>query len=248
MKRILKQAKLSPDNSEAGLTIIESLMAVLVVGILLVGIYPMIAVAVANRVQARRVELATQAAKSYINGIRSGSIEPPAHTIELDTPSGDAEERAAQVAANRAAFVANAPTSGDLSGCPATQDPAKTANGYCTNANNLSLYCFDLDQGGCSADSSKDVIVQAYRSDQDLAADADLDYYLGLRVYSAYGFKNASDLERSTKEENAKATTISFNPNLPLVEISTEMASAEPKFSDYCDRLGCESNSTEDEE
>src|SRR6476661_831556 len=64
-------------SSESGFTLIESLMAVIVVSVLLVGIFPIIAFSVGTRVQARRVELATQAAKTYIDGVRSGAIVAP---------------------------------------------------------------------------------------------------------------------------------------------------------------------------
>ncbi|MUL36941.1 hormogonium polysaccharide secretion pseudopilin HpsB [Gloeocapsopsis dulcis] len=72
-------------NSQSGFTIIESLMAVIVVGILMSAIAPAIALSVATRVQARRVELASQAARTYIDGIRSGTITPPSTTIERST-------------------------------------------------------------------------------------------------------------------------------------------------------------------
>jgi type II secretory pathway pseudopilin PulG len=49
-------------------------MAVVVVSILLTAILPMIILSTATRVQARRVDLATQAARGYIDGVRSGVI------------------------------------------------------------------------------------------------------------------------------------------------------------------------------
>lgn len=75
----------SAQNSQSGFTIVESLMAVIVVGILMSAIAPAIALSVATRVQARRVELATQAARTYIDGIRSGTIAPPNTTIVRST-------------------------------------------------------------------------------------------------------------------------------------------------------------------
>ncbi len=65
---------------QSGFTIVESLMAIVVVGILLTVIAPVITLSVATRVQARRVELATQAVKTYIDGIRTGAIAAPSHT------------------------------------------------------------------------------------------------------------------------------------------------------------------------
>ena len=89
----LKQIQKIPPNNQAGFTIIESLMAIIVISILMVGIAPVLALSVANRVQARRVELATGAAKSYVDGIRSGSIAPPPITTttldQIAAPTSD---------------------------------------------------------------------------------------------------------------------------------------------------------------
>jgi prepilin-type N-terminal cleavage/methylation domain-containing protein len=74
-----KQQQASP-SSQSGFTIIESLVAVVVVGILLTAIAPVIILSVATRVQARRVELATDAAQTYIDGVRSKTIDPPPTT------------------------------------------------------------------------------------------------------------------------------------------------------------------------
>lgn len=72
-------------TSSLGFTIIESLMAIVVVGILMTAIAPVIAISVATRVQAKRVELATQSAKSYVSSVRSEAIAPPSTTVMLAT-------------------------------------------------------------------------------------------------------------------------------------------------------------------
>jgi prepilin-type N-terminal cleavage/methylation domain-containing protein len=62
-------------SRDGGYTIIESLVAMIVVSVLMIAIAPVMAFSVATRVQARRTELATQAAKAYIDGLRSESIK-----------------------------------------------------------------------------------------------------------------------------------------------------------------------------
>ena len=59
---------------DGGYTIIESLVAMIVVSVLMIAIAPVMAFSVATRVQARRMELATQAARSYIDSLRVGAI------------------------------------------------------------------------------------------------------------------------------------------------------------------------------
>ena len=73
MKR-QQQQNLS-QSRDGGYTIIESLVAMIVVSVLMIAIAPVMAFSVATRVQARRVELATQAARAYIDSLRTGAIK-----------------------------------------------------------------------------------------------------------------------------------------------------------------------------
>lgn len=75
---------LTPPSTQSGFTLIESLLAIMIVSILMVGIAPVIVLSVATRVQARRVELGTQAARTYIDGVRSGKITIPKNTVLLE--------------------------------------------------------------------------------------------------------------------------------------------------------------------
>jgi len=77
---------------DGGYTIIESLVAMIVVSVLMIAIAPVMAFSVATRVQARRVELASQAATAYINALRVGAIKPPPNsqtpTSRFPAPAG----------------------------------------------------------------------------------------------------------------------------------------------------------------
>ncbi|MEG3880755.1 hormogonium polysaccharide secretion pseudopilin HpsB [Microcoleus sp. herbarium7] len=63
-------------SQDGGYTIIESLVAMIVVSVLMIAIAPVMAFSVATRVQARRMELATQAARAYIDALRTGALKP----------------------------------------------------------------------------------------------------------------------------------------------------------------------------
>jgi len=63
-----------PHSRDGGYTIIESLVAMIVVSVLMIAIAPVMAYSVATRVQARRIELATMAARTYIDALRVGAI------------------------------------------------------------------------------------------------------------------------------------------------------------------------------
>ena len=71
-----RQQQNLPQSRDGGYTIIESLVAMIVVSVLMIAIAPVMAFSVATRVQARRVELATQAARTYIDALRTGAIKP----------------------------------------------------------------------------------------------------------------------------------------------------------------------------
>ncbi|MEG3919664.1 prepilin-type N-terminal cleavage/methylation domain-containing protein [Microcoleus sp. T3_A4] len=67
-------------SRDGGYTIIESLVAMIVVSVLMIAIAPVMAFSVATRVQARRTELATQGGKAYIDALRTGAIRPTGST------------------------------------------------------------------------------------------------------------------------------------------------------------------------
>ncbi|MBD1826093.1 prepilin-type N-terminal cleavage/methylation domain-containing protein [Microcoleus vaginatus GB1-A2] len=78
-------------SRDGGYTIIESLVAMIVVSVLMIAIAPVMAFSVATRVQARRVELATQAARTYIDALRTGAIKPGVvgSGFPIQAPAGD---------------------------------------------------------------------------------------------------------------------------------------------------------------
>jgi prepilin-type N-terminal cleavage/methylation domain-containing protein len=84
-----KQQQIIRPSGESGFTIIESLVAIIVAAILLAAIAPVIILSAATRVQARRVEQATQATKSFIDGVKTKSIDAPSKVIELEPSTKD---------------------------------------------------------------------------------------------------------------------------------------------------------------
>ncbi|MDJ0696180.1 hormogonium polysaccharide secretion pseudopilin HpsB [Mastigocoleus sp. MO_188.B34] len=213
----LKLQRIQPHSGEAGFTIIESLIAIIVVGILLTAIAPVIVLSVGTRVQSKRVELATQAAKTYIDGVTSGSIESPPIT---------------QKDSNLIAQV-NAP-SGNLN--------CKTDNEYCSSPKDKTyqVYCLDgSGDGTCKKDDPKDMLVQAFAYNPS-TDEANSGYRLGIRVYRADAFKDGKSLEKS--DDKKKATQSSFSGAIsklkaPLLEMTTDIASRNTTFADFCSRL-----------
>ncbi len=206
---------------EGGFTIIESLVAILVVSILLVAIAPVLSLSVATRVQSRRIELATQAARSYIDGVKTKKIAAP------EAP-----------ASNTTLTDFAAPTPSGSFNC--------TANSYCTttttSATATNLYCIDFDSSGsCEITSTTDMVVQAFRPNNNNSAAG---YALGVRVYRVDAFKETTTLLKNTS--TTKTTQATFTGGVgqrkaPLVEITTDINDTVPKYSDLCARYtgGC---------
>lgn len=214
---IQRRMQYDKKHEQNGFTIIESLMAIVVVSILLAAIAPVLALSVANRVNTRRIELASQAARAYIDGVRAQVITAPA-------PSATNGVTLAQFPA---------PTTSGSFNC--------SANSYCTNTATsttpTNLYCIDSDgDGNCTHTSVRDLVVQAFRFNPNTAVST-RGYAMGVRVYRADAFARTSTLERGA--DGAKQSSFSGTlgrRTVPLAELTTEINEVEPKWADICDR------------
>lgn len=244
---------ISQTKQDGGFTIVESLLAIIIVGILMVGIAPVIAISVATRVQARRVESATQAARTYIEGTRATSIQAPNARVYME--AGTLKNSKGGILFDGAM---EPPSIDILSGC-LTQSTAKSnskckTNNYINNLENgatSSVYCFDVDGDGvCSVDSIQDMIVQAFRSTSvsdpaSTVLDAEQGYILGIRVYRTDGFEGSNPFRASNSTDNQKAAAFAGglgDKKAPLVEITTDITirgnDITKLFPNICARLG----------
>lgn len=193
----------------------------------MIAISPAIVLSVATRLQTKRIELATNASQTYIDGVRSGAIAAPPITDTDTFPTP-----------NEVEF----PIGGSLD-CPirpAGATPAPTAF-YCTTETpNSYLYCINNDNSpdGCTLDSTKDMIVQGFGIGQDPSPDKG--YQLGVRVYRADAFKDSDALKKSNPSNKVEAFTVTSglgDRKAPLVETTTEIVTNKTTYSDFCKRL-----------
>lgn len=216
-------------NREEGFTIIESLVAILVVSILLVAIAPVISLSVATRVQSRRIELATQAAKSYIDGVKTKKILAPSGPTTATTLT-----------------ATSAPTPTGTLTCTNSTTPVESNCSVPTPPTGTSLYCIDFDGSGiCESTSVTDMVVQGFRPNNNISTAG---YALGVRVYRADAFAlSSTTLSRNNASgNNEKVTQATFTGGAgqrkaPLVEMTTDINDTVPKYSDLCARYtgGC---------
>jgi prepilin-type N-terminal cleavage/methylation domain-containing protein len=237
---------LSPPSTESGFTIVESLVAIIIVGVLMVSIAPVIAISVATRVQSRRLELATQSARTYIDGVRSGKIAPPkARKVlaEVDTTNPNQTTFTPQ----RDIFAQIDPPPATL---PANCDSSNPIYPYCQNTISLtgvgSLYCVDFDNdGGCTSNSTKDMVIQAFRSATAATDTGSQGYLLGIRVYRADAL-NGNALQSTKNRLDAGGNKVAAvaggtgDRYAPLVEMTTEVRgnATDSGYESFCKRLG----------
>ncbi|BDI17357.1 hypothetical protein ANSO36C_31590 [Nostoc cf. commune SO-36] len=213
-------------NSEGGFTIVESLVAILVVSIFLLAIAPVLSLSVATRVQSKRIELATQAARTYIDGVKTKKILAPSGPTTATTLTGT-----------------SAPTATGTLTCNTT--PTSPVASNCSVPTPLigtSLYCIDFDGNStCEITSVTDMVVQGFRPNNNTSTAG---YALGVRVYRADAFKENTTLSRNNASgtNNEKVTQATFTGGVgqrkaPLVEMTTDINDTEPKYSDLCARI-----------
>ncbi|MCG5058390.1 MAG: hormogonium polysaccharide secretion pseudopilin HpsB [Limnoraphis sp. WC205] len=153
-------------SSESGYSLIESLIAIIIVSILMVSVAPMIALSVGTRAQAKRLELASQAGKAYVDFLRANS--------------GNVTE-----------IVNNAP--GNTTNIAPTQgDFVADVEGYVDTTTNK-LYCVNFDEkAGCQSNSLVDMLVQPVQLN---SVDPTTGYNLLVRVYRADAFSSNDPLK-----------------------------------------------------
>ena len=196
-----------PPTSESGYTILEGIMAILMVTVMLTLVGPVIAFSVGTRVQAKRIELASQAAKTYVDSLRAGSLPPPVD----NTPDTSALK------------VRLPPNSGKADGGDLKCDDK---SGFCENKNAPSntLYCVSFDGNNtCLNNSLVDMVVQAQACyPKDTTDIKDKGYHLLVRVYraNAFGKLTGTDGFKAGKSDSSVTNALG-DPSKPLTTFTT---------------------------
>jgi len=197
---------------DGGYTIIESLVAMIVVSVLMIAIAPVMAFSVATRVQARRTELATQAARTYIDALRTGAIAgpvpgPPGTGFPLKVTDPDVTD-------------AKAPTDYTTLYCVDMD-----GSGNCDPNSTKDFYV----QG-------------AWRNPSAPLDPTKTGYELMVRVYRADSFAPGVTLKTNPKIETKQSVVGSGlgDRTMPVVEMTTQIPPTTGQTSPYdslCDRL-----------
>jgi prepilin-type N-terminal cleavage/methylation domain-containing protein len=213
-----KRNSATDDRMDRGFTLLEALMAVVVVTILLVGIGPMVALSTAARVNARRVDQATQAGRSYIEAVRGKVFDTS------DFPDLLIDNKSTQ---GQYTFEGiDAPTLAKFPITASTAAPCKLDVGNFGVKNldggRVPGVCVDSNGDGFRLDDPQDLVIQPMRSGgKDKSALEDQGFWLAVRVYRADAFDGSVTPLKGIPDEPACATS-------KLVFIGTQGSKACP--------------------
>ena len=196
-----------PPTSESGYTILEGIMAILMVTVMLTLVGPVIAFSVGTRVQAKRIELASQAAKTYVDSLRAGSLPPP---VDNGTLYKDKLKKVLP------------PNSGQANGGDLDCNPETNVQGFCNKTN--TLYCVSFDGNNtCSNESLVDMVVQGQACyPKDTTDNTNNGYHLLVRVYraNAFGKLTGTDGFKEGKSDSSVTNALG-DPSKPLTTFTT---------------------------
>ena len=208
-------------SAELGFSLIESLIAAAVVAILIVSIAPMVALSTSARVNARRLDQATQAARSYIDAVRGGVIDTsqfPDNLVKSNTNAQSQYTFEAIAAPTTTTFppatICNNPTAAD-------NVPSGRVSGICVDSNG----------DGFRPSDPQDFFIQPMRSGPLRAVgtvSTDLTnqgFWLAVRVYRAEALGSGLALVNETNSTcTAKPAFASSSPIVcPIVTMRSQI-------------------------
>jgi prepilin-type N-terminal cleavage/methylation domain-containing protein len=222
-------------SKDAGFTIIESLVAMIVASALLLAIAPVLILSTATRVQSRRVEQGSQAARSFIDAVRSGRVAtqstgatPIEYIKTVDDPLDESSERVITDSAKISDYLISTKMSA----------PSSATNLYCVQSDGIVVI------PDCSSNTKNLFYVQAGRTKISGSGTND-GYRLAVRVY-----RNDIDFTKlaltnttSTKNTQAVVTAGTGNKQAPIVEMAADVANGNTSFEALCKRLGFKAGS-----
>lgn len=228
-------------NRDAGFTIIESLVAMIVASALMLAIAPVLILATATRVQSRRVELGSKAATSFIDAVRAGRIA----TQSTDTTPVQYIPTVGTTAAVTASSVRditdNTKINDYLISSTNMSAPSSATNLYCVQSDGIIL------TPNCSSDPNQKNLfyIQAGRIRITNSGNND-GYRLAVRVYRKDINFTQTVLANTSTTENTQAvvTAGSGNKQAPILEMAADVANTNTSFEALCNRLGFKAGST----
>lgn len=214
-------------SSESGLTLVESLVAVVMIAVAVSATLPPLFMAAATRVQNRRFEQAMQLAQGEVDRVRT-MVEQNNHYTPSSGAAAANIPQAVVGEVNINAVTAPSEPFGDTlsfsAACNDIADP--TALSVPVNQ----LLPIDIDG---KADCKPEFYMQTFRIDKEGGLPLS-QFQLGVRVYSA-SIKNNNFENLSVEEASLKMTTgAGFQTTRPLAVLYTQITKADQQETSLC--------------
>ena len=208
-QKLLKSLSRSSRSNE-GITLLESLVAIIVLTIAVTVVTPPIFLAVATRVQNRKAEQAMHLAQKYTDRVRGiveqGNYDRQSDDDNDDTDDDDRDEIPAQDSSSDDPRNIGAPTGTSNF----IDSPANCDNNFDTSSMPAANQALQVDVDG---DCEADFFVQIFRSGlEQVREDEVVAFPMGVRVYNAVATQNEQgELNNLGEEEASLGPTTGFN-------------------------------------
>jgi prepilin-type N-terminal cleavage/methylation domain-containing protein len=247
LKQVLKKIHNSSPPPQGGYTILESLVAMVVVAVLMSAVAPIIVFSVGTRVQARRIELGAQAARSYIDAVRTQQLDPPQGFFSEDDITANPLTECSQVdATNKLQYCTSevvAATAGQFYCVDNDGDGKCTPN----SMTDMMVWASIILADDVSSDYRNEMITANSKSDKDEGAKTkrELGYQLSVKVYRASAFTSSVKLLYSDNVASAvnnaglssRYTSGGEEVERPLYKGTADISPTDNSFQNYRDRL-----------
>ncbi|RUS99132.1 hormogonium polysaccharide secretion pseudopilin HpsB [Trichormus variabilis] len=235
LSRGLNQSLKHNNSKDDGFTIMESLVGMLVASLLVAAIAPMLLLSTATRLQSRRVEQGSQAAKSFIDGVRSGRI-----AVQSSDPTPNE-----YIKTINTTFKKYDPLTAKRSLETNPGDYLITSSDMNPPINATGLYCFQTDgvilPPNCSGDPNQrnQFYIQASRIIVENSG-PDEGYRLAVRVYRKdVDFSQTVVASTTTTKKTQTIVTNGLgNKQAPVIELTADVIKSNTTFLALCNRLG----------
>ena len=206
LSSISKKKRSQKLNKESGFTILESLVAAAVVSILIVAIAPMVALSTSARVNARRIDQATQAARSYVDAVRGGVIDTTGFPTTLIKNQPNAQGQYVFEDPITPANSVQPPTTTSFPISTICNNPTSTTNNV--PSGKVPGICVDAGGGGFSINDPQDLFIQPMRSGSSTSTELKSQgFWLAVRVYRADALAGSTPLRTGTEASCAGSKT-----------------------------------------
>lgn len=214
----------SPGQGQQGLTLIECLVAIIVVGLIGSAIAPALVISVATRVQSQKAEQALELAQSEIDRVR---LLVERNEANITTLPFSAPFTASYTEDNEVALVA-----GPQAGVPLARPNAPNAPPYT-----------DFDETFRANLGGNDFAVQVYRTEGRLVGSVPVTFSMGVRVYDIEAVESGSGTMPSEPASLGMVGGQGDRLSRPLVALYTNVSAGETgtslcSFIRHLDRTG----------